>query len=149
MSDERGNSMQLEAVKTEQDPLKKFIMYISYLKDLPQADPTIKDVKIDQLKSKDATAFFDFIKFLKTLTPDNCSNEYIKKQIDDIMSSYGMDGSLSNKENLFKSWMSNKISPFFGLRFRELQWEAESEQDYGIKDFLEITLQSVNPDQIF
>ena len=149
MTDETGMSMELEAVKTEQDPLKKFIMYISYLKDSAQADPTIKDVKVEELKLNDLNAFQDFVKFLKSLSPDNCKDESKLKEIDDIKNTYGIDGSLTSKEDLFKNWMANKLMPFLSLKSMDMEWNAKSKDGYGIKDFVEITLEAMNPDQIY
>ena len=149
MSDERGNSLQLEAVKTEQDTLKKFIMYISYLKDLPQADPTLKDIKVEELKSENLNAFQDFVNFLKTLSADNCDNEYIEKEVGKIISNYGIDLRPTTGEDVFKNWMANKTMPFISLRAMNMGWNAKSEGGFGIKDFVEITLEAMNPDQMY
>ncbi len=145
MSLDVENSMQLEVIKSEQDPLKKFRLYFDYLKDkYKNINGTIRLIKTEDLGQDEMNFFKGFISFLKTLNSDNCDVKAISTKIDNFLNN------LNNcSEKNFINWMRNLFQPFELLRGRATDWDGNGDREDGINFLINETLLQINPDNIF
>lgn len=139
------HAMRLEAVKTEQDADKKFIMYFAYLQDkLRSTDGTIVDVDVNKLSSNDREAFIALIDYLKSLNENNCNLEDLSKKSTEIITL-----AKRSQDKNFISWIINEATPLSTAKYINLAWTTEDPENLSIKSIKDITLEKLNEEGIY
>lgn len=135
-------SVPLEAVKMEQDPLKKFIMYIGYLNSVYK-NSTLVEVNTEKLEKEEMDLYKNFVTYLKSLNVDNCDSQKIHDDLHKIVKE-----SNGCHEAVFVNWMNNKLQPFGSLKSGLRTWDGDDKL-IGVKVFVEGTLKDMDPENMF
>ncbi|MCX6779646.1 MAG: hypothetical protein NT034_00500 [Candidatus Magasanikbacteria bacterium] len=142
---EADNLMQIEAIKAEQDGLKKFQLYFDYLQDLSRnKDATIVTINKENLGQEELKVFQDFIYFLRSLNKDKHDLTFINENVKNILDNLG-----KCKDANFVNWINNKIFPFSSLKYLSITWDGNGSSEDGIKFLVETVLKNIDPQNIF
>ncbi|GEM_PF-6158311 len=137
--------LQLEAIKTEKDSLKKFKMYFDYLKDAyKNTDGTITTIETENLTNEELEVYDFSISFFRSLNADNCDLKFIDEGLKEILKKLE-----TSKEKNFIAWIRNKISPLSVLKYMPLTWGGEDGPESGIEFLVNETLKDMDPARIF
>lgn len=145
MSLDRENPMQLEAVKTEQDQLKKFKMYLEYLRGKFSANAAdLLEIKIENLGQVDLDVYKKTVSYFKSLNADNCNTAEISTKCKELNQETRPCSDLH-----FGSWIRNEISAFSMAKFLSSSWQGDGEEDKGIKFLVEYAISHTDPENLF
>ncbi len=136
MSVDRENPMQLEAIKAEKEPMSKFKMYVGYLKEKGKdADGDLIQVDIDNLDEIDLEVYEETLTFLRSISEQNCSAEFISAGYKKI--------SINSRDcsSIYVgAFITNKIVPLFFIA--KADWDQKQE---CVSDALE----RLDPENLF
>ncbi|MFA6424291.1 MAG: hypothetical protein WCV83_03200 [Candidatus Magasanikbacteria bacterium] len=140
MTGERESQIQIEVIRAEQEPLKKFKMYFGYLKDKFRENGDLKNLHNKILTFPDLTVYQKYLSFVRSLSADNCNMDYIIEELSKLHAE-----AKNCNEMSFKAWIRNEMGSFLLLKGETMVWEGED----GIKQLVDSTLYHVDPENLF
>lgn len=129
-------------IKKNDQNLGDFKNYISQLKErFSSVNGDIINVNIENLGDYELNFYKKVITFLKSLSVDNCSWEYITSGCKEL---FKFSKGCSDKQ--FGPWLNNEITPLFYLDKSDT-WAGEGE--FNIKSLVESALADIDPENKF
>lgn len=137
-------SIQVEAIRAEQNPLKKFREYFKYLKEkFRSVNGTIIGIECDNLGDKELNLYKNFISFLRSVDSSNCDADDILNKCNNFF-----EETRNCTEPMFVDWMKNEISAIH-FNLKNATWEPNSKNKLGLKEVFNYVLENSDPEKMF
>ena len=137
-------SLQVEVIRAEQDPLKKFKEYFKYLKEkFRNVNGTIISIECDNLGYEELGLYKKFVSFLRSVNSENCNTDYILSKCNEFFVE-----TKQCTEPLFVEWIKNEISSIH-FNLKDATWEANDKNRLGLKEIFDYVLENSDPEKMF
>lgn len=139
---ERG--LQVEAIRAEQDSLKKFKEYFKYLKEkFRSVNGTIIGIECDNLGNEELDLYKKFVSFARSVNSENCDTNYILSKCEEFF-----EETKQCAEPLFVEWIKNEISSIH-FNLKDATWEPNDKNRLGLKEVFSYVLENSDPEKMF
>ena len=146
MSIDQESVIRVEAIKAEQDGLKKFKMYMEYLKDKigRSGAADLLHVDFQSLNLEDLEFYKKTVSFLKSLNEQNCDFEMIKKECGQISRD---SRGLSQKH--VSGWLINAMTSLTYVDMLSDSWDGNGDPDRSTKKLVQTCLNYTDSENLF
>jgi hypothetical protein len=146
MSIDKESTIRVEAIKAEQDELKKFKMYMEYLKDKlgRSGAADLLSLDIQNLNSSDLEFYKRTVLFLKSLNEQNCNFEMIKNECIKIAKD-----SRSLKQHNLSGWIINAMTSLTYIDLLSDSWDGNGDPERSTKKLVQTCLNYTDPENLF
>lgn len=136
--------LQVEAIRAEQDSLKKFKEYFKYLKEkFRSVNGTIIGIECDSLGNKELDLYKKFVSFLRSVDSNSCDADYISNKCNEFF-----EETVQCTEPIFVEWIKNEISAI-SFNLAGATWEPNSKNRLGLKEVFKYVLENSDPEKMF
>lgn len=146
MNIEQESSIRVEAIKAEQDELKKFKMYMEYLKEKTGKSGAgdLLKINFETLTDSDLVFYKKVVAFLKSLNENNCDVHTIQTTCGQFIK----EGKSLSQSKLLE-WFINSLSMLLYAEYLLVNWDGNGDEEKSISKFLNASLNYLDPENLF
>lgn len=146
MTIDQEHSHRVESIRAEQNELKKFQIYMEYLKDKTATSGAADLLKVnfETLTNDDLLFYKEVVTYLKSLNENNCNAQQIQDKCTQFVRG---DKKLSQPKLL--EWFINSLSSLLYTAYISDGWDGNGDENKAIKKFVKSALNYIDPENLF